>query len=1294
MSVDLAATEQHELHSSQDAAPPAEPTNHDRDQHEHSVAEEESEEDEEEDEPKLKYAKLTGSLTSVYRNGDSTSAFTVAGDKMVLGTHNGNVHVLTLPSLQSLKTYHAHSATITSVSVSPTPPPPAAGSTNTNLLPPPSSRPQSTLKSQPQSTSSPRNARAQQPPIPNTPNNAIHMATSSLDGHVCIYSLLDTKDVQLRNFARPVQAVALSPDYKNDRTYLSGGLAGNLILTVGGKAGVTADANTNSAAAAASGWLGSIGLGADRGRDTVLHSGEGGISTIKWSLTGKWVAWVNEEGIKIMRSHLKLGSEESEDAWRRIAHASKPNRKGWEDMAGVWRGKAEWVDDRKLEVDEEGGEEKTVNGVNGMETVKGTQSKKRKRVETLVVGWGDTAWILHVHEGGTGAGGKRQVGSADIVHKLQFRDCVVSGISLYTPSLLAILAYRTLDDNDEPIQQHSDSAPKKGRHHRQNGVAPELRLINSAGGEEVDLYELPMSRFETLSAQDYHLHTLFIPQLPPSKSTAADQRGALEGLWDAAGGKYASKMFSSGASVLSRSSDGNDENGKASFASPTSSALGVPASIPSRRMADAHPYASESGLKLFVQSPYDCVLAIRRGLEDHLSWLLEQRHYAQAWQLVDSHPEIISESSTADRSSTSSQPSTPTKAAGASLADFFADDASQTTGPQAYNSAAQKEKRRIGDLWLRQLVSSDQWAEAGKVAGKVLGTSSRWEHWIFTFAQAEKFDEVTSYIPSTALRPPLPSVVYEVVLGHYIVADPSKVRQLLEEWDPGLFDVRSVISAVENRLDGHDVDEDTLEDGVQGRDWRILMEALAKLYLADGRAREALRCYIRIQNADKAFELIKEEKLLDAVADDVPGLLMLRVGKDQMRSAELSELEDASSEAVKLLVEEAHRGTVMPATVIAQLKRKGKAFQLFLFFYLRSLWRGPPKDENQPRRKFDSRVDEGHALVEDHADLAVELFAEYDRDLLMTFLRASSLYRYEKAAQICDQLHYIPELVYVLSKTGQTKRALFLIIDVLGDVRQAIGFAKENPDLWDDLLDYSMDKPSFIRGLLEEVGTAIDPRTLVRRIPEGLEIEGLRQGIAKMMRDHDIQFSISEGVAKVLRGEVVMGMDTLRAGQKKAVKFQVVHDGPTDVEVRVKDPPARVPAGGEVLPVSKGKAQKVEARGVEPGHCVGCGELFHEDGEFLVQGVIDPLLTYSTTEKEPLIGFACGHVYHLSCLLNCNPSTSDQKTIECLAAQLSGAGNEDEGYGGRSVGAKVAHAHIIKNVIRGGCRHCFVPEGA
>ena len=54
--------------------------------------EEEEEDDEEDDEPRLKYASLTKSQGPVYRNGDATSAFLVAGDKMVCCYSRQDVH--------------------------------------------------------------------------------------------------------------------------------------------------------------------------------------------------------------------------------------------------------------------------------------------------------------------------------------------------------------------------------------------------------------------------------------------------------------------------------------------------------------------------------------------------------------------------------------------------------------------------------------------------------------------------------------------------------------------------------------------------------------------------------------------------------------------------------------------------------------------------------------------------------------------------------------------------------------------------------------------------------------------------------------------------------------------------------------------------------------------------------------------------------------------------------------------------------------------------------------------------
>ncbi len=174
-----------------------------------------------------------------------------------------------------------------------------------------------------------------------------------------------------------------------------------------------------------------------------------------------------------------------------------------------------------------------------------------------------------------------------------------------------------------------------------------------------------------------------------------------------------------------------------------------------------------------------------------------------------------------------------------------------------------------------------------------------------------------------------------------------------------------------------------------------------------------------------------------------------------------------------------------------------------------------------------------------------------------------------------------------------------------------------------------------------------------------------------------------------------MGMETLRAGRKKGVRFEVVHDDGQDVQIEVKDPPTRVESGEELL-VPRRKVDKADAKAAKAGCCVGCGELFSEDGKCLLRHPhsLQPTDLRHVTEKEPLIGFACGHVYHLSCLLRSTPETSDPDTIAQLLAQLGKGADDETGYTGRSVGQKVAHAHIVKGLVKGGCRHCLVPGGA
>lgn len=888
--------------------------------------------------------------------------------------------------------------------------------------------------------------------------------------------------------------------------------------------------------------------------------------------------------------------------------------------------------------------------------------------------------------------------------RFTFDDCILSGISLYTPTILLVLAYRTVDDNDNPITPSNDRGSRRKRH---NGLLPELRMIEVATGEEVESDTITVDRYATLTASDYHLATLYNPFPNATANNNSAQRGAFEsfgesirdvgtGIRDMGTGirdisSNATRMFSSAASI--RSVGNSIDYPSSSMLSPTSK--GVPArGSPAPSLKEGSSATSTApGLKIYIHSPYDLVIGTKRDLNDHYAWLIDHCKYELAWELIAEYPSVVGSAS--DARSERSPVSTPTRAS-SNLVDFFGErleTQSMTSGDHQQQFAANQEQQRIGDLWIEQLIKAEDWTRAGQVAGKTLGRSSRWAHWVNIFAQAQKLSQVTPYIPDTDGKPSLPAIVYDTALCHYVESDRPRFGELIGRWDAEALDITTVIDAIQEQLQTQQVSEDSIEDGIKGRDWRILMNGLAKLQAAGGMPREALRCHIQLKNPDEAMSLIRDHRLINAVSDQLPGLLTLRLSEDELRHGDINVLRKQSADIVQLLVDEARDGVVSSEVIVSQLE--ADLYAPFLHFYFQSLWSGPMRDPDKnytraERAAMDAKTREGRLIVDVYADRVIALFAVYERRLLLEVFQLSNTYNLDRATEICESRHYVPELVYIFSKTGQTRRALFLIIKELGDVSQAIAFTKEHPDLWTDLLEYSMDKPSFILALISEVGTAIDPVKLVKSIPAGLEIDGLKQGIHKLVTEHDIQYSISQGAARVFHGEVASSMGVLRTGQKKAIKFEVKHarQGATNVEVKVNPVASSLDRG--TLKTAGVPTTVLESKAVNDGKCVQCRDVFSTDGtnSCLLCEIRCGTCADTITEQDFLLGFACGHVYHLPCLLkSTNVSETTRNTLQSLENRSKG-----EGYEGglmRSVNSKISDAQTIRSAVKDGCPECL-----
>ncbi|KAK0141665.1 Vacuolar protein sorting-associated protein 41 [Merluccius polli] len=137
---------------------------------------------------------------------------------------------------------------------------------------------------------------------------------------------------------------------------------------------------------------------------------------------------------------------------------------------------------------------------------------------------------------------------------------------------------------------------------------------------------------------------------------------------------------------------------------------------------------------------------------------------------------------------------------------------------------------------------------------------------------------------------------------------------------------------------------------------------------------------------------------------------------------------------------------------------------------------------------------------------------------------------------------------------GNCRRALQMIMEELGDVDKAIEFAKEQDDaeLWEDLISYSIDKPrrsppclllisysnpvAFITGLLNNIGTHVDPILLIHRIKEGMEIPNLRDSLVKILQDYNLQILLREGCKKILVADSLSLLQKMHRTQMRGVR--------------------------------------------------------------------------------------------------------------------------------------------------------------
>ncbi|KAJ1915465.1 Vacuolar protein sorting-associated protein 41 [Mycoemilia scoparia] len=479
----------------------------------------------------------------------------------------------------------------------------------------------------------------------------------------------------------------------------------------------------------------------------------------------------------------------------------------------------------------------------------------------------------------------------------------------------------------------------------------------------------------------------------------------------------------------------------------------------------------------FILSPKQLIVVKPRGLKDHIEWLQEREMYIEALTCID---EAKSGSGEWAR---------------------FADEIEPT------------QYLEIGNMGIYKLIEAGDYAKAASICSSVLSaqgigdTKDKWEEYVFSFAECHALQNIAPYMPTES--PKLSNTVYEMTIAFFLTSDTEQFYKLVQMWPHSIYDSSSVIIAAESQLSKAPEDEN-------------IKKALAQLYDCTNQPNKSLKYHLELHTPG-VITRIKRENLYGAIQNKI--VLLMENDKYNIIK-ELGDIKDedddkgqgegtveptlkdfSQGEGVQLIAD--NPDAISPQTAVKQLIPVPSLLHVYLHVLL----------------------DKDPQLGAPFADLQVELYAEYNPELLLSFLRISNYYYLAKAFEICEMRDLVPEMVYLLGRMGDNHRALQLIIDQMGDVHKAIEFAKEqnDPDVWKDLLQYSKDKPEFIVALLKQCGNNIDTIRLIKEIPDGLEILGLKEALYHLFQDKRWNLDMARNCSQILENDSSALVQTSRS---------------------------------------------------------------------------------------------------------------------------------------------------------------------
>ncbi|KHJ99848.1 hypothetical protein OESDEN_00187 [Oesophagostomum dentatum] len=331
------------------------------------------------------------------------------------------------------------------------------------------------------------------------------------------------------------------------------------------------------------------------------------------------------------------------------------------------------------------------------------------------------------------------------------------------------------------------------------------------------------------------------------------------------------------------------------------------------------------------------------------------------------------------------------------------------------------------------------------------------------------------FLPTS--NPQLEPECYETVLQAALYNDVSLFKRLVQQWSPDLYRTGFVTGMTLKRIQEIVSSQTEANRSLQSDEIR-LYHALAHLYLHERKFDSALKIYLSLKDP-QIFAVIDKYQLFEQVKDQVSELM--RINTDR---------------ALRLLLD--NEDNVPASLVMEKIARQPKLQLAYLTKLLN-------KNEGA-----------------EFADQAVRLYAELDRKKLIPFLRKNENYHIRRALEICRQKNFVEEMILLFGKSGKHAEALDLVIKKYNQLDKAIEYCQEHDDtdLWARLIEEVIETPAHVAYLLNHAGSSIDPLHVIEKIPPVMPVPGLRDALAKVLRDYATKVSLQCGCQEATRGDV------------------------------------------------------------------------------------------------------------------------------------------------------------------------------